>query len=382
MIKPTKLIMSIFLFLMVIGFTGSVMAMPLDPPDPIDEDKVIVGQTFILKEEQELNGDLVVIGGTAILKPGSEVNGEIALIGGVLEVYGTINGDIQAMGGSLELLENAVVNGSLYNYGSTITQSEGAVIEGQQIANLPFDFNFDELPFIDDAPVPEINITTHPIADFLGNFLWAVIQVLAVAALAILVILLAPKQTEKMANSLGKQPFVHWGIGLLTIFAAPTIFVIMMITIILIPVGLIGFLALAFALLYGWITLGYEIGRRLFKNNADKLSPALTAGLGTLILTTISRLAALVPCVGWTVGAVLALFGLGAVVLTRLGTRDYPPTAPMPMSPVPVQQPSHERIQPSDYLEPTITDILADDEFEDDDLPNQTKDDNSNKNEE
>ena len=48
------------------------------------------------------------------------------------------------------------------------------------------------------------------------------------------------------------------------------------------------------------------------------------AGIGTLIITIIARLAALIPCVGWTVGAILSLFGLGAIVLTRFGTRDYP----------------------------------------------------------
>ncbi len=365
--KPTNLLTLLILFLMMFGLSTPVFALPLDPPEPIDEDKVVIGQTFILKEDQELNGDLVVIGGTAILKPNSEVNGEIALIGGVLDVYGTINGDIQAMGGSLELMDGSVVNGSLYNYGSTITQNEGAVIEGQQIANLPFDFDFSTLPFVEQSPVPEINVTTRQIGGFIGNFLWAIVQVLAVAALAILVILLAPQATDKVATSLGKQPFVHWGIGLLTIFAAPTIFVILLITIILIPLGLLGFIALGFAVLYGWIALGYEVGRRLFNNSASNLSPALKAGLGTLILTAVSRLAAIVPCVGWTVGAVLALFGLGAVILTRFGTRDYPPTAPLPSKPVAYVPPQAPITKDSGIKEPTLTEIFADDDFDGED---------------
>lgn len=32
----------------------------------------------------------------------------------------------------------------------------------------------------------------------------------------------------------------------------------------------------------------------------------------------------MIPCIGWTIGAALSLFGLGAVILTRFGTRDYP----------------------------------------------------------
>ncbi len=73
------------------------------------------------------------------------------------------------------------------------------------------------------------------VGGFIGTLLWAIVQVLAVAALAILVLLLFPKPTERVSNALEKQPFVHWGIGLLTMFAAPIAFVVMMITILLIP---------------------------------------------------------------------------------------------------------------------------------------------------
>ncbi len=322
MIKLKNFWIAFIFLLCCAGITSPAFAQT-DPPPTIQTDKVIIGQTFVLKENQTLDGDLVVIGGTAILKSNAIVTGDVVLIGGVLDSFGTINRDLTALGGSVELMETAVVSGSLINFGSTVTQREGAVIQGDQIANLPFNFNFEEAPFGEQIPGP--NVTVRRVGGVIGNLLWGIVQVLAVAALAILVLLLFPKPTERIANSLGQQPFVHWGIGLLTIFAAPAAFGVMMITLILIPLGLIGFLVLGFALLYGWVSLGYEIGRRLLKNNTGSLSPALVAGLGTLILTTIARLAAVVPCVGWTVGAVLALFGLGAVVLTRVGTRNYPP---------------------------------------------------------
>ncbi len=355
MIKTRKLLLPILLFGLLLGFSSPVLAQT-DPPPAIQGDKVVVGQTFILKEDQTLNGDLVVIGGTAILKSNSNVNGDVVLIGGVLDVFGKINGDVTALGGSLDLMDTAFISGSLINFGSTVSQQEGAVIQGQQIANLPFNFNFEEAPFVDQVPVPT---TVQRVGGFIGTLLWAIIQVLAVAALAILVLLLFPKPTERISNALGQQPFVHWGIGLLTIFAAPIAFLVMVITILLIPVGIIGFLVLGFALLYGWIGLGYEIGRRLLKNSTSELSPALVAGLGTLILTAISRLAAVVPCVGWTVGAVLALFGLGAVVLTRAGTRNYPPVVEALYYP-----PPPPAARPVAVTEPNLADILADEEEE------------------
>jgi hypothetical protein len=380
MIKTRNFLLPILLFVLFLGLPSPVLAQT-DPPPTIQGDKVVVGQTFILKEDQTLNGDLVVIGGTAILKTNANVSGDVVLIGGVMDVFGKVNGDVTSLGGSLNLMNTAIISGSLINFGSTIAQQEGATIQGQQIANLPFSFNFNEAPFVEQVPVP--NLSVQRVGGFIGTLLWAIVQVLAVAALAILVFLLFPKPTERVSSALANQPFVNWGIGLLTAFAAPIAFVVMIITIILIPLGLIGFLVLGFALLFGWISLGYEIGRRLLKGSTTELSPALVAGLGTLILTAVARLAAVIPCVGWTVGAVLALFGLGAVVLTRAGTRNYPPVVEALYYPAP---PPTQPARSAMVTEPKLADLLADeeeidpeldDEFDNDDLPFET---NENKN--
>ena len=321
--KIIKKIMPLVL-LILLGLTShSVFAAPsYAPPPPINEDKVVIGQNFILQEDQVLNGDLAIVGATAILKEGSRVNGDIALIGGVLRVSGTITGNIQALGGSVELMQTAVVDGSLFNFSSNLTQQDGAVINGQQISSLPFKFNFGNIT-VPETPGIVIN-PFQRIAGFVGKLLWSILQILALSALAMLVVLLVPKSTERMAKSISKQPFVHWGIGLLSVFSIPVILVILMITIILIPISLVGFIIFALSMIYGWIALGYTVGSRLFSNKNHSLSPAVIAGLGTLIITVIARFAAIVPCVGWTVGAALSLFGLGAIVLTRFGTRDYP----------------------------------------------------------
>jgi hypothetical protein len=101
-------------------------------------------------------------------------------------------------------------------------------------------------------------------------------------------------------------------------------------------VGLIVFIA---ALLFGWFAFGSAIGARLGAAlKWQNVSPALTAGLGASLLTFTAQLFDLVPCVGWVVPFLLAAVGLGAVTLTRFGTRPYlgnttapnPPTLPAP----------------------------------------------------
>jgi len=313
-------ILTFLILIFCATFTSfSVSAQSDNPPD-INEDKVVIGHTFILKENQVLNGKLAIIGGTVILKQGSTVNGDIAIIGGAIEIEGTVNGDIQGLGGSINLLSTARISGSVYNFSTNLTREDGAVIDGQQIASLPFDLDFGDLS---SPNIPKISEKNNFLG-FIGNFLFSILQILAFGAFAMVIVLIAPKSTDRIARSIIKQPFVHWGIGLLTFFAIPAVLIILIVTIILIPLGIIGIFIFSFAILFGWLALGYAIGKRLFEIGSRNYSPALVAGLGTIILTMIARFSALIPCIGWTIGVLLSLFGLGAVILTRFGTRDYP----------------------------------------------------------
>ena len=251
--KHKNIFLNIFLLIfLVLGQVGSVTANSLsDTPPTINEDKVVIGQSFTLRENQVLNGDLAIIGGTATLKAGSQVTGDVAIIGGVLEIDGRVTGNVQAIGGSITLNKTAIIEGSLYNFGSNLRQTDGARIEGSQISNLPFDLKFGaiEIPNATVIPFEAAKRTT----DFVAGFLWAVLQIIAMGGLAMLVVLIAPKSTDRIATSIGKQPLTHWGIGLLTVFAFPAIILVCFITIILIPLGLIGIMALTAAIIYGWI---------------------------------------------------------------------------------------------------------------------------------
>ncbi len=345
--KPTKRILIFLIFMLfLMANLGVVSANTvMDQPPPINGDKVVVGQIFTLKEDQTLNGDLAVIGGTVNLETGSRVVGDVVIIGSTLEMDGTVTGNIMALGGSVSLGSNSVIEGSFNNYGSKLNQENGARIEGSQISNVPFEFNFDKFnsPEIPDTPVKAARQT----AGFMAKMLWAVLQILAMGGLAMLILLIAPKPTERIANSIRKQPFTHWGVGLLTAFAFPAIIVVCFITIIFIPLGLIGIMAMVLAVFYAWIAMGYEVGRRLFNNQAN-LSQPVVAGLGTVIISVVGRILGAIPCIGWLLVSALSFFGLGALILTRVGSKDYPDIIPHQPMKDQIFIPSNSDIIPSD----------------------------------
>jgi len=100
------------------------------------------------------------------------------------------------------------------------------------------------------------------------------------------------------------------------------------ITLILLPVAVLVPFVLVAAVVFGWLALGIEIGHRLAEAFKVEWTPILVAGIGTFTLTFGIGLVNWVPCIGFLIGLVVSAAGLGAVIMTRFGSRAYPATTP------------------------------------------------------
>jgi hypothetical protein len=176
-----------------------------------------------------------------------------------------------------------------------------------------------------------------------------VLQILGFSVLALVIVLLLPRYSLNVINTMAAQPVLAGGIGLLTMVLLPFVAVLLAllaITIILIPVTLIGFMVIAAALALGWIAVGYELGKLLETSLKQDWAEPVVAGIGTLMLGVGSWLVSMIPCIGWFLIVLVAAVGLGAVVLSRFGTQlnlPNPPAAPVtaitPVTPVPPPPP-------------------------------------------
>jgi len=188
------------------------------------------------------------------------------------------------------------------------------------------------------------------------QFMLSILQAFVMAAVAVLVVMFAPKPTERVATSITSQPLVTGAIGLLTLILAPVVIVIVAITIIGIPVSLLALLALAIAGAFGWIALGLELGQRmgvsLFRAN---WTAPVAAGVGTLVLSLVSGVASIIPCVGWVVPSVIAMLGLGGVLASKFGTQVYSrPTSTTPSAPATYTRPAPAAYTPPAPYEPPV----------------------------
>ena len=326
-------------------------------------DKVIFGSTFTLASGESLQGDLVVFGGTVDVQQDATVNGDVAIIGGAATIDGLINGDLVALGGVISLGPNAEVNGDATAIGGVINRDPEAQVHG----NIVETDGEREGAFIGKIAPGGIQVTPTAPGQWEGKFgnfpflplhrgpfswlfsiflggMSAIAWTAILVALGILLILLAPNPTERVARAMRHNLLLAFGVGFgVTLISIPII-ILLGITICLLPIAIaIPFILLA-ALLFGWLSLGWLLGQEILRAaNTRNATPIWEALVGVALLTLLWRLPHAFPFIGW-LASFLVMFvagniALGGVILTRFGFRDYPARAAAPSSPTPPPPP-------------------------------------------
>lgn len=290
-------------------------------------DKYVFGDTYTLAAGETLDGNLIVFGGTAILEKDTHVTHDVIVFGGQVRIGGKIDGQVVGFGGLLHLGDDALVKGDVQTVGGSLDKADGAVVEGQ-INNVKGDATTLTMP--NGVKLPNLNLGANPFF----KMIWFMFRVFMWAALAVLVVLFLPKQSERIAEAAVHQPLISAGLGVLTAVVVPVLVAVLAITICLIPISLVLVFLLVISWVLGLVALGMELGKRLAIALKMDWAPALAAGLGTFgLMFVVNGIREIVPCVGWIVPAVAGMLGLGAVLLTRLGTQEYTPAALSPFPP-------------------------------------------------
>jgi hypothetical protein len=300
---------------------------PVQAKSPADD--IIVGGTFTLHSGETYNGDLVSLGGKITLEEGSTVDGNVVVIGGSLQVAGRVTENMASIGGSIHLSATAVIDGDLACIGGEPEMDEGAKVVGKvkSVAGVTFPVDFSVL-----VQPTEISQWVNQIG--IRNLFWAnplfeatafLFRVLIFSAIAVLIVMFLPKQTERIAGVLMRNPVPSFLVGLLTMMIAGAVSIILIITICLSPAGLLGLAILFASTLLGWTAIGLEVGKAVATLFRQQLHPAAVAGIGTMVLTFLAGAVWYFPCVGGILVLMALSFGLGAVVLTRFGGQPYLP---------------------------------------------------------
>ena len=275
--------------------------------------QLLIGRSFTLEAGNIIKGDIVGIGTDLTLKPGSMVEGNILLVGSSLEVGGIVKGDLNLFAGNSRIIKSAVLNGEINQFFHHVVLEHDAQVTGEMNS-----FTFPGFPAEQISGF--ISIATEWIRPNRW-FLWDFSRTLVLSLLALLALILLKKPATRISSQIQFQPFVTWGAGIFIALATPFVALILIITICLLPIGLLLLLALALSYLLGWLALGIVTGKLAQRWLRTHLSEELQTFMGSLILGLVTSIIGWIPCIGWIFNFVIGCIGLGAVITTRFGTK-------------------------------------------------------------
>ena len=295
-----------------------------------EDGQVVFGENYVLEPGEVLVGDLVVFGGSVDLLEESVVTGDVVVFGGSGAAAGRIEGNLAVLGGRLVLESTAVVEGDLVALGN-LEREDGSRVLGDVVGSGNWDFR--DLRGTWDMPrfrvYPTQNFPFGVGSDFWSNrafsFLRWIITTLGLVAIGVLIVLFIPKQAGTVGAVMIQSPLISLGFGALTAVVLTLLIPILIVICIGIPVAILLFVAGGLAILYGWLVAGQLVGARV--RETLKLAdppPLLDVVIGVPILALLSA----IPCLGTLFAILVAMWGLGAVVLTRAGMMPYSPQRP------------------------------------------------------
>ena len=271
----------------------------------------IVGDTYILKSHEKIDGNIVGIGTTLIIEENALVMGDISLIGSNLEVKGRIAGDLNVIAGSASIKDTAIITGNINQSFQTIDIKPKALVTGE--------INTYSFP---SAANGQTSTKVTQLIEWLRPGNVAAIQgarVIGLILISLIGIYLFKTPTTRITSALGSNLPAAWGAGLLTIITIPIVAAILIISICLSPIGILLILAYFICILWGWVALSSYFGTNLIKWLKLNWAVEPATLLGALILGIISSLISFIPCIGFLLNLMLTGTGIGGVLLSRFG---------------------------------------------------------------
>lgn len=359
---------SVFWFMQV-GFSANFGSGEVyNPSDPLMDDTYIAtgkatldenveGDFLIAGGEITINGniseDLVIVGGTIEIM--GDVGDDIRIIGGEVAIYGNVGDDVLVAGGKVDIEKDAVINGSVIA-GAGLLTIDGVVREdirggmGMFFLNGRVERNvtvtIEEKIEIEPSAFIGGNLTYSALLNVeipegvvkgaiefnkferesilkdltLTYLIYKFVSFIASLILALILVLSVPKVLIRSAELTRKGFFKSMGIGILLVFFAVIGFILLMVTVVGIPLGLILLATMLIVFYFAKIFTAAWLSSYFLKLNNKKKHQKLLLFLGITAALFVYYLIGIIPFVGWALNILLFLIGVGTIARVKF---DY-----------------------------------------------------------
>ena len=273
----------------------------IDITGTVKRNVMAVSQTLNIKADSVIGGEVIAAGQTINVE--SAIGPGLLAAGQILKVNNKINGNVTAYVQTLSLGAHARVIGDLtYTSPEVLKQATGAAIVGKITYHVT-----DR----ETVTKPKINkpwmFTSKP---WPQNALGSLALYLIVGAI---VVLISPKKTEQVKRQLLARPWFDGFVGFLAIALVPMSLILFTITIIGIPVALLFGLAFAVMIILTHVYVAVTAGDKVLAAIGQKKTSLLVQmAAGVVIVELLVKL----PFIGFLIGFIAVLWGLGGIILS------------------------------------------------------------------
>ncbi|WP_254521782.1 bactofilin family protein [Natrinema caseinilyticum] len=297
--------------------------------ESVDELESFAGTVIV---RGTVTGDVSALAGDVTITDTGSVEGGLEVAAGSVTIAGTVDDDVEIAAGSVTVTENGTVNGTfMVGAGNVIvdgTLGDDAEIGAETIrlgetASIDGDLRYDgDLEGNTDAVAGSVEedsslgIDAAPTVQPFATWIVAVYTLVVNLLLGAVLLALFPRFSDSVATSVATGPIRSGLIGLGVFVGIPVLLIALAITIVGIPLSIVGAIAFSFLLwiatVYGWYAIAAAVLSALGIGNRW-----LALVVGLVVGAAITR----VPIVGGLITFLVLLLGLGAIARGLYGHR-------------------------------------------------------------
>jgi len=288
----------------------------------IDVTGEVQGSLRVVGSSITINGkvgrNILSAGNNLMINDGATIGGHITFAGAGLIVNAPVGGEIQAAVGDMVL--NSTVGGDVNlqmgngnKEKSHLLLSPKSVISGdlnyKSFAQAEIQAGAQILGKTNYTPM-EIAKSKPQIYAFLGTLALAfgIFGFLSLLLMGLIIIYLVPKMADRVCASMKEAPWKNVGIGFVGLVTIPVAAIILFVTILGIPLGMILLFGLCVAMYLSKAFVAIAIGRLI--SDRFHIHKIFSLIFGLLLFTIVG----LIPIIGWLAAFLATLWAFGAIL--------------------------------------------------------------------
>jgi cytoskeletal protein CcmA (bactofilin family) len=255
--------------------------------------------------DEPVAGNVRAAGARIVVK--APISGNFRAAAGQVVIDSSVGGNVTVAAGALELGPNARINGSLRFTGGSLEQDAGARVAGA---------------------IEEVSERHPRWASFghsgPGRWIWTAGLMLLAAVIAAAL----PGASDRMAQELRARPWMPPVLGFIALTCIPVAALLVMITIIGIPIGILALLGYAMLLLVGYVCAAVVIGGMLLGRFKAESASLVGWRVGAAVAAMLAiALLARVPFIGGVVVLCALVIGVGLIFAAAFRQASAAPAA-------------------------------------------------------